>query len=79
VIELKLPQHGMGMADGTIVAWKKSEGDRVSRGEVLAEVEAAKTTIEIEAPGDGVLARILVPEDENVPVHTVIALIDDQA
>lgn len=79
MIAVKLPQHGMGMADGTIVAWLKQVGDRVSRGEVLAEVEAAKTTIEIEAPADGKLTEILVATDENVPVHTVIAMIDENA
>lgn len=77
--EMVLPQFGMGMADGTIIAWHKAEGDRIEAGEPLCDVEAAKTTVEVPAPFSGILQRIIVPAGANVPVNTVIALIGDAA
>jgi len=65
----------MGMADGTIVRWLKREGEQVTQGEPLAEVEAAKVTSEVEAEVSGVVARILVAEGETVPVRTPLCLI----
>ena len=72
-----IPKSGMGITEGEVVRWLKAEGDRVSEGEVIAEVETAKATIEIEAPASGVLARILVREGENAEVNTEIATIED--
>ena len=72
--EVRLPQAGMGMTDGTVLDWLKQVGDEVSRGECIAEVEAAKTTLEIEAPCDGVLARIVTPAGTLVPVREVMAV-----
>src|SRR5437868_10187490 len=73
--EIVLPQWSMGMADGTIVRWLKHEGDPVTEGEPLVEVEAAKVTSEVEAEVSGVLAHILVAEGETVPVRTPLCLI----
>jgi pyruvate dehydrogenase E2 component (dihydrolipoamide acetyltransferase) len=73
--EVRLPQAGMGMTDGTVLDWLKDVGDPVRAGECIAEVEAAKTTLEIEAPCDGVLARILTPAGTLVPVREVMAVI----
>jgi pyruvate/2-oxoglutarate dehydrogenase complex dihydrolipoamide acyltransferase (E2) component len=75
MIDVKLPQYGMGMSEGTIVAWHKAVGDAVTEGEPIADVEAAKATSEIAAPATGTLAEIVVELDETVPVHTVIARI----
>lgn len=72
-----IPKSGMGITEGEVVRWLKAEGDRVSEGEVIAEVETAKATIEIEAPASGVLAKILVREGENAEVNTEIATIED--
>ncbi|MBT4515367.1 MAG: hypothetical protein HOC77_09795, partial [Chloroflexi bacterium] len=55
-----LPQWGMGMNDGTIVKWLKQEGDAVEVGDPLCEVESAKVNSEVESPGAGTLARIVV-------------------
>ena len=63
------------MSDGTIVRWLKQEGDAVTQGEPLVEVEAAKVTSEVEAEVSGVLARILVAEGETVPVRTPLCVI----
>ena len=73
--EVRLPQAGMGMTDGTVLDWLKDVGDPVRAGECIAEVEAAKTTLEIEAPCDGILARILTPAGTLVPVREVMAVI----
>ncbi len=73
--EVRLPQAGMGMTDGTVLDWLKDVGDEVRQGECIAEVEAAKTTVEIEAPCDGILARIVTPVGALVPVREVMAVI----
>jgi pyruvate dehydrogenase E2 component (dihydrolipoamide acetyltransferase) len=63
------------MTDGTVMEWLKDVGEQVRKGECIAEVEAAKTTVEIEAPCDGILARILAPAGTLVPVREIMALI----
>jgi pyruvate dehydrogenase E2 component (dihydrolipoyllysine-residue acetyltransferase) len=68
---------GLTMDEGEIVAWRKREGDRVSAGEILFEVESDKATLEVEAPAAGFVRRILVNEGVTVPVTTVVALIAD--
>jgi len=68
-----MPQMGFDMAEGTIVRWLKHEGDAVQRGEILAEIETEKVTLEIEAFASGVLRKILAPEGATVPVGQVIA------
>ena len=70
-----LPKWGLTMEDGTVVAWYVDEGDHVVEGEVIAEVETEKVENELEAPCAGVVAQILVDEDETVDVGTVLAVI----
>lgn len=65
------------MTDGTIIAWHKGVGDPVEKGELLCDIEAAKTTIEYESPISGVVTKIHVNVDENVPVNTLIAEIEE--
>ncbi|KPL89795.1 hypothetical protein SE16_03155 [Ardenticatena maritima] len=65
------------MEEGAIAAWLKNEGDPVKKGEVVAEVETDKATVEMEAPADGVLLKILVPAGQVVPVNTPVALIGE--
>ena len=72
-----LPKWGLTMEDGTVVAWYVDEGDHVVEGEVIAEVETEKVENDLEAPCAGVVARILVDEDETVDVGTVLAVIAD--
>src|ERR687884_764830 len=74
-IEVRLPQWGMGMQEGTVIRWLKREGDPVQADEDLVEVEAAKTTQAVTAPSAGVLLRVLVPEGETVPVRTTLAVV----
>jgi len=66
------------MTEGTLVAWKKKKGDQVSAGEVLAEIETDKATMEWESPEDGTLTEIYVPEGGKVNVGDKIGFIRGQ-
>jgi pyruvate/2-oxoglutarate dehydrogenase complex dihydrolipoamide acyltransferase (E2) component len=76
ITEVRLPQWGMGMEDGTVARWHKAVGDAVEAGDIIAEIETAKTTNELEAPATGVLKEILVGEGEIAEVRQVLALIE---
>ena len=78
ITEIRLPQSGMGMADGTILVWHKAVGEHISRGDPLCDIEAAKAVIEMEAPVSGTIVAILVAAGENVPVNTPIVRIDEE-
>jgi pyruvate dehydrogenase E2 component (dihydrolipoamide acetyltransferase) len=73
-VEVKLPRLGQGMESGTIVRWLKSEGDSVSKGEPLFELDTDKVTQEVEAEADGVLLKIVLPEGE-ADVGTTVAVL----
>ncbi len=73
--DVLLPQWGMGMNEGQVVKWLKSEGDPVVKGDALVEIESAKVNSEVEAPADGVLGKILVPEGTDVPVGTRLGVL----
>jgi pyruvate dehydrogenase E2 component (dihydrolipoamide acetyltransferase) len=70
-----LPKWGLTMEEGTVTAWHKQEGDAVAEGEVLAEVETDKINNELSSPITGIVARILVPAGEPVPVGTTLVVI----
>lgn len=70
-----MPKMGDAMEEGTLVRWLKQEGDSVREGEPIAEIATDKATIEIEAPGAGVLKGIRVQEGAVVPVNTPLAYI----
>ena len=70
---VNFPASGMGIDEGTMIRWLKAVGDPVQQGEVIAEVETAKSVQEIEAPTSGTLAEILVQEGETVPINTPLA------
>src|SRR5437870_4121219 len=74
--EVKMPQMGESIAEGTIVKWLKKEGDQVKRDEPLFEISTDKVDAEIPAPASGVLSEIKVQEGETVAVNTVVAIID---
>jgi pyruvate dehydrogenase E2 component (dihydrolipoamide acetyltransferase) len=73
--EIQMPKLSDTMTEGTLVAWKKKEGDQVSAGEVLAEIETDKATMEWESPEDGTLTEIYVQEGGKVNVGDKIAFI----
>jgi pyruvate dehydrogenase E2 component (dihydrolipoamide acetyltransferase) len=79
-IEVRLPELGESVTHAKLTAWLKREGDRVSAGEPIAEVETDKTNVEIEAPAAGVLETIHVRAGtDRVPVNELLALIADRA
>jgi len=75
-IELKMPALSPTMEQGTLAKWLKQEGDTIQPGDIIAEIETDKATMEFEAIDEGVLEKILVPAGtEDVAVGAVIALI----
>jgi len=70
-----MPKLGFDMAEGTLVRWVKSEGDAVAKGEVLAEIETDKATVEVESNYSGIVTQHLVEKGSVVPVGTPIAVI----
>jgi pyruvate dehydrogenase E2 component (dihydrolipoamide acetyltransferase) len=78
-IELKMPALSPTMEEGTLAKWLVKEGDSVSSGDLLAEIETDKATMEFEAIDDGVIAKILIAEGtDNVKVGEVIAIIAEE-
>lgn len=75
-IEITMPKLSDTMAEGTILSWRVKQGDRVSRGDIIAEVETDKAAMEMEAFEDGVITSLAVAEGETVAVGTVIAVIE---
>ena len=73
--EIQMPKLSDTMTEGTLVAWKKKKGDQVSAGQVLAEIETDKATMEWESPEDGTLTEIYVEEGGKVNVGDKIAFI----
>lgn len=70
-----MPKLGFDMAEGVLVRWIKQEGEKVAKGEVLAEIETDKATVEVESQFDGNLLKRLVEADSIVPVGAPIAVI----
>lgn len=68
-----MPALEMAQETGKLLAWRKKEGDQVTKGEPLLEIETDKAVVEIEAPGDGVLAGITAHEGAEIPVGQTIA------
>jgi len=76
-IELTMPRLSDTMESGTIIKWNVKEGDEVSAGDVVADVETDKATMEMQVYDDGRISKIAVPEGQTVSVGTLIAVIDD--
>src|SRR6478609_3370855 len=71
-----MPALSPTMTEGTLARWLKKEGEQVKSGDVIAEIETDKATMEVEAVDEGTLGKILVPEGTNdVAVNTPIAMI----
>ncbi len=75
-IEILMPALSPTMEKGNLAKWLKKEGDSVKSGDVLAEIETDKATMEVESIDEGIIAKILVPEgSQDVPVNQIIALL----
>ena len=70
-----MPALGVAQEKGTLISWLKTEGQSVTKGEPLMEVETDKATVEIEAPASGMLASVTAAPGYEVPVGNKIALI----
>ncbi|WP_420605253.1 pyruvate dehydrogenase complex dihydrolipoamide acetyltransferase [Novosphingopyxis sp.] len=78
-IELKMPALSPTMEEGTLAKWLVKEGDTISSGDIMAEIETDKATMEFEAVDEGVIARILIQEgSDEVKVGTVIAILAEE-
>jgi pyruvate/2-oxoglutarate dehydrogenase complex dihydrolipoamide acyltransferase (E2) component len=76
MFEVRLPQWGMNMVEGTILQWLKAENEYVVVGEPLAEIEIAKATSTLESPVAGLVKQLVAKEGDTVKVNEVIALVD---
>jgi len=74
---VSMPKLGFDMAEGTLVRWVASEGENISKGAVLAEIETDKATVEVESTYSGVLLRQLVQQGAVVPINDPIAVIGE--
>ena len=73
--EVIMPKMGDAMEEGTLLKWLKSEGDDVSEGDAIAEIETDKVTMELEAEDSGTLAQLIASEGDDVPIGEAIAFI----
>ncbi len=72
---INMPKLGFDMAEGTLVRWVKKVGETINKGDVLAEIETDKATVEVESSASGVVRKLLVDEGAVVPVSTPIAVV----
>jgi len=79
IIEVKVPQLSESVAEATLLDWHKKEGERVTRDENLIDIETDKVVLELPAPADGVLVKIMKKARESVGSGDVIAQIDTEA
>jgi pyruvate dehydrogenase E2 component (dihydrolipoamide acetyltransferase) len=75
-MELRLAALSAGMEYGTVISWRKQEGDPVETGEPILELEADKANYEIESPVTGTLSTIVAVQDDEIAVGDVLAIID---
>ena len=78
-IPIEMPKLGYDMETGKVSGWLKKVGDKVTRGDVIAEIETDKTTIEMEATAAGTLSEIVHDAGSEVPVGETIAWLEDGA
>jgi pyruvate dehydrogenase E2 component (dihydrolipoamide acetyltransferase) len=75
---ISMPKLGFDMAEGTLVRWVKNEGESITKGDVLAEIETDKATVEVESSATGVVLKHLVDQGAIVPVSTPIAVVGEE-
>lgn len=73
--KVTMPKLGLTMTEGTIIEWKKKEGEPVEKGEIIYLLETEKVTFEVEAPESGILGKIIAKEGDVVPVGGIVAYI----
>lgn len=76
--KIQIPKTESKVEEATLFKWHKKEGDRVIKGELVAEIETFKAALEINSPETGIIYKIFVNEEETVPVNTVIAILIEE-
>ena len=76
--KIQIPKTESKVEEATLFKWYKNEGDKVVKGELVAEIETFKAAVEIECPGTGIIYKIFVKEGETVPVNTIIAILIEE-
>ena len=72
---ISMPKLGFDMAEGLLVRWVKQVGENINKGDVLAEIETAKATVEVESSASGVVLQLIVDQGTMVPVNAPIAVV----
>src|SRR5271155_3727679 len=72
---IEMPKLSDTMTEGTLVKWRKQKGDKVVAGDILAEIETDKATMEMESFDDGILSEIYIPEGQKVAIGERIAML----
>ena len=75
---INMPKLGFDMAEGTLVRWVKQVGENINKGDVLAEIETDKATVEVESPASGVVLQHMVDQGSVVPVNAPIAVVGNE-
>ena len=76
--EIRLPQLGQTMEEGTIVSVLVKEGDKIEKGDVIFEIETDKATLEMEAPAEGFVKMMLAQADETLPVNAPLLIVGEE-
>lgn len=74
---IEMPKLGFDMAEGTLISWGKAEGQKIEKGEVLAEIETDKATVQVESSASGIVFKQLVEPNTTLPIGSPIAVISD--
>ena len=77
MFEYKMPKMDHMTEECTIVEWLVKEGDKVKEGDIIMRIETAKTVLDVEANFNGTVKELIGQEGELLPVHTVIAMIEE--
>ena len=75
IVEIIIPKTGAEMEEAKIISWKKHEGERVNKGEVLLEIETDKAVMDVEAPDSGILLKRYYQEGQTAPATQRIAIL----
>src|SRR5688572_2538872 len=75
---INMPKLGFDMAEGTLIRWVKQVGENINKGDVLAEIETDKATVEVESPASGVVLQHIVDQGAIVPVNAPIAVVGNE-
>jgi pyruvate dehydrogenase E2 component (dihydrolipoamide acetyltransferase) len=78
-IAIEMPKLGYDMESGKVAGWIKKVGDQIARGDVIAEIETEKSTVEMESTASGRLVEIVADAGAELPVGEVIGYLDDGA